>query len=53
MLEVTSTSMETELGVDFAKIYSTSTLYESNKDLVNTLSKPPLGSKDLYFPTRF
>ncbi|PWA55702.1 AAA+ ATPase domain-containing protein [Artemisia annua] len=53
MLEVTSTSMESELGVDFAKIYSTSTLYESNKDLVNTLSKPPHGSKELYFPTRF
>ncbi|GKA45005.1 AAA+ ATPase domain-containing protein [Tanacetum coccineum] len=28
MLEVTSTSMESELGVDFAKIYFTSTLYE-------------------------
>ncbi|GJR35813.1 AAA+ ATPase domain-containing protein [Tanacetum coccineum] len=28
MLEVTSTSMESELGVDFAKMYSTSTLNE-------------------------
>ncbi|XP_035830100.1 pleiotropic drug resistance protein 3-like [Helianthus annuus] len=53
MLEVSSTSMETQLGVDFGQIYSTSTLYESNKELVKTLSKPPPGSKELYFPTRF
>ncbi|KAI7743637.1 hypothetical protein M8C21_012059 [Ambrosia artemisiifolia] len=53
MLEVTSPSMEAELGVDFGQIYSTSTLYESNKEHVNALSKPPAGSKDLYFPTRF
>ncbi|KAI3770699.1 hypothetical protein L6452_01840 [Arctium lappa] len=53
MLEVTSASMEAELGVDFANIYSTSNLYKSNKELVNTLSKPPPGSKELYFPTRF
>ncbi|KAJ9557262.1 hypothetical protein OSB04_011876 [Centaurea solstitialis] len=53
MLEVSSASEEAELGVDFAQIYSTSTLNKSNKDLVNTLSKPPPGSKELYFPTRF
>ncbi|KAI7743635.1 hypothetical protein M8C21_012057 [Ambrosia artemisiifolia] len=53
MLEVTSSSVEAEVGFDFGQIYSTSTLYESNKELVNTLSKPPAGSKDLYFPTRF
>ncbi|XP_071697291.1 pleiotropic drug resistance protein 3-like isoform X2 [Rutidosis leptorrhynchoides] len=53
MLEVTSASLESELGVDFGHIYSTSTLYECNKELVKTLSKPPTGSKDLYFPTRF
>ncbi|KAI3810521.1 hypothetical protein L1987_20137 [Smallanthus sonchifolius] len=53
MLEVTSASMEADLGVDFAQIYSSTTLNQSNKDLVNTLSKPPPGSKDLHFPTRF
>ncbi|KAI7743642.1 hypothetical protein M8C21_012064 [Ambrosia artemisiifolia] len=53
MLEVTSSSVEAEVGVDFGQIYSTSTLYKSNKELVNTLSKPPTGSKVLYFPTRF
>ncbi|KAI3676032.1 hypothetical protein L1987_85628 [Smallanthus sonchifolius] len=53
MLEVTSSSVEAEVGVDFGQIYSTSTLYESNKEFVSTLSKPPVGSKDLYFPTCF
>ncbi|KAM0064291.1 putative ABC-type sulfate transporter [Helianthus debilis subsp. tardiflorus] len=53
MLEITSASVEAEVGVDFGQIYSTSTLYESNKQLVSTLSKPPADSKDLYFPTRF
>ncbi|KAK1440473.1 hypothetical protein QVD17_06300 [Tagetes erecta] len=53
MLEVTSASMEAELGVDFGHIYSASSLNQSNKDLVNTLSKPSPGSKDLHFPTRF
>ncbi|KAL7583190.1 hypothetical protein Lser_V15G44910 [Lactuca serriola] len=53
MLEVTSASVEAELGIDFAQIFSTSALYKSNRDLVNTLGKPPSGSKELYFPTRF
>ncbi|KAL8205881.1 hypothetical protein R6Q57_009432 [Mikania cordata] len=53
MLEATSASMETKLGVDFGQIYSTSTLNQRNKDFVSTLSKPPPGSKDLYFPTSF
>ncbi|PWA80245.1 pleiotropic drug resistance protein 3 [Artemisia annua] len=53
MLEVTSSSMESELGVDFGEIYSTSTLHASTKELVEKLSKPHPGSKDLYFPTRF
>ncbi|XP_035835318.1 pleiotropic drug resistance protein 3-like isoform X2 [Helianthus annuus] len=53
MLEITSASVEAEVGVDFGQIYSTSTLYESNKQLVSTFSKPPADSKDLYFPTRF
>ncbi|KAA8545298.1 hypothetical protein F0562_020082 [Nyssa sinensis] len=53
MLEVTSTSEEAELGVDFAQIYKTSVLYENNKELVKELSTPPPGSKELIFPTRF
>ncbi|KAL5769502.1 hypothetical protein ACOSP7_013656 [Xanthoceras sorbifolium] len=53
MLEITSTSAEAELGVDFAQNYRDSTLYENNKDLVRQLSTPPSGSRDLHFPTRF
>nr|XP_043616912.1 pleiotropic drug resistance protein 3-like isoform X2 [Erigeron canadensis] len=53
MLEVSSASAEAQLGVDFAQIYSTSTLHQTNKDLVNIFSKPAPGSKELYFPTRF
>ncbi|KAJ4721526.1 Pleiotropic drug resistance ABC transporter [Melia azedarach] len=53
MLEVTSSSAEVQLGVDFAKIYMDSILHENNKELVRLLSTPPPGSSDLYFPTRF
>ncbi|KAI9196707.1 hypothetical protein LWI28_026286 [Acer negundo] len=53
MLEVTSKSVEAELGVDFAQIYRESTLYQENKELVKKLSSPSPGSKDLHFPTLF
>ncbi|XWS73140.1 hypothetical protein CRYUN_Cryun02cG0099900 [Craigia yunnanensis] len=53
MLEVTSASVEAELGIDFAKIYKTSALYENNKELVRQLSTPPPDSRDLHFPTQF
>ncbi|XP_073149762.1 pleiotropic drug resistance protein 3-like [Henckelia pumila] len=53
MLEVTSTSSEAELRVDFADIYKSSSLYETNKELVDRLGKPPAGSKDLHFPTLY
>ncbi|KAJ4721744.1 Pleiotropic drug resistance ABC transporter [Melia azedarach] len=53
VLEVTSSSAEAEFGVDFAKIYKDSVLYQNNKELIKHLSTPPPGSTDLYFPTRF
>ncbi|XP_068660503.1 pleiotropic drug resistance protein 3-like [Aristolochia californica] len=53
MLEVTSTSIEDQLGVDFAKIYRDSSLYKDNKEMTKQLSTPPRGSEDLRFPTRF
>ncbi|CAI9101371.1 OLC1v1038677C1 [Oldenlandia corymbosa var. corymbosa] len=53
ILEVTSTSSEAELGLDFAEIYKKSTLYLNNVELVKKMSIPPPGSKDLDFPTRF
>ncbi|XP_042515074.1 ABC transporter G family member 37-like isoform X3 [Macadamia integrifolia] len=53
MLEVTSTSIEKQLSVDFAQVYKDSPLYQSAKRLVKKLSKPPPGSNDLQFDTRF
>ncbi|PIN02962.1 Pleiotropic drug resistance proteins (PDR1-15), ABC superfamily [Handroanthus impetiginosus] len=53
MLEVTSTFLEAELGIDFAQIYKNSTLHENINELVRKLSTPPSGSKDLHFPTRY
>ncbi|KAK9136565.1 hypothetical protein Sjap_007159 [Stephania japonica] len=51
MLEVTSTSMEVELAVDFAQIYRDSTQYKHVKEVVRQLCSPPPNSEDLHFPT--
>ncbi|XVF26672.1 hypothetical protein REPUB_Repub14bG0037900 [Reevesia pubescens] len=53
MLEVTTTAQELALGVDFADVYKNSDLYRRNKALIEDLSKPPPGSKELYFPTQY
>ncbi|KAL5700652.1 drug-responsive transcription factor pdr3 [Ranunculus cassubicifolius] len=53
MLDVTSSSAEVELGVDFANLYNESSLYKDNAELVEQLSSPPLDSTDLQFSTRF
>ncbi|XP_052486364.1 pleiotropic drug resistance protein 1 isoform X1 [Gossypium raimondii] len=53
MLEVTSTAQELSLGVDFAEIYKKSDLYRRNKALIEDLSKPAPGAKELYFATQY
>ncbi|GAV73165.1 ABC_tran domain-containing protein/ABC2_membrane domain-containing protein/PDR_assoc domain-containing protein [Cephalotus follicularis] len=53
MLEITSTSAEADLGVDFAEMYKDSPLFMKNKELVIQQSTPPPASRDLHFPTRF
>ncbi|XWS19045.1 hypothetical protein CRYUN_Cryun32bG0097300 [Craigia yunnanensis] len=53
MLEVTTTTQELALVVDFADIYKNSELYRRNKALIQDLSKPVPGSKELYFPTQY
>ncbi|XP_073153582.1 pleiotropic drug resistance protein 1-like [Henckelia pumila] len=53
MLEVTSSSQEMILGVDFTDPYKNSERYRMNKALINELSTPPPGSKELYFPTQY
>ncbi|XP_058094885.1 pleiotropic drug resistance protein 3-like isoform X1 [Magnolia sinica] len=53
MLEITSASVERQLGIDFAQVYKESSLYQDTKMLVEQLSKPTSGSKKLRFSTRF
>ncbi|KAI3421393.1 uncharacterized protein J3R85_012430 [Psidium guajava] len=53
MLEVTSLDEENRLGVDFAELYRQSNLFQHNKELVETLSKPNNSYKELKFPTKY
>ncbi|KAL5771311.1 hypothetical protein ACOSP7_015465 [Xanthoceras sorbifolium] len=53
MLEVTSSVEENRLGVDFAEIYRQSNLFQRNKELVESLSKPNANLKELNFPTKY
>ncbi|KAK2417900.1 pleiotropic drug resistance protein [Trifolium repens] len=53
MLEVTNSSKEVELGVDFAEVYKNSELHRRNKELIKELSTPAPGSKDLYFHSQY
>ncbi|CAL5386568.1 unnamed protein product [Camellia sinensis] len=52
MLDVSSTSVEAQLDVDFAEIYANSGLYQ-NQELIKGLSTPAPGTNDLYFPTKY
>ncbi|XP_030479880.1 pleiotropic drug resistance protein 1 [Cannabis sativa] len=53
MLEVTSSAQETALGIDFAHIFKTSDLFKRNRELIDDLSVPNPGSKDLHFSTQY
>ncbi|AES81585.2 drug resistance transporter-like ABC domain protein [Medicago truncatula] len=53
MLEVTTSSKEVELRIDYAEVYKNSELYRRNKALIKELSAPAPCSKDLYFPSRY
>ncbi|KAL0426516.1 UNVERIFIED_CONTAM: ABC transporter G family member 34 [Sesamum latifolium] len=53
MLEVSTTACEAQLGVDFAELYTKSSLYQKNQELIKELSTPPPGSLDLHFPTKY
>ncbi|XP_027349244.1 ABC transporter G family member 34-like [Abrus precatorius] len=53
MLEVSTPSIEVQLGIDFAEIYANSTLYQRNQELIKELSTPAPGSNDLTFPTKY
>ncbi|KAJ4825747.1 hypothetical protein Tsubulata_042317 [Turnera subulata] len=53
MLEVTSLATEIQLGVDFAELYKSSPVYQSNEARVKELSTPPAGAQELHFPTKY
>ncbi|PWA46848.1 plant PDR ABC transporter associated [Artemisia annua] len=53
MLEVSSGAAEMRLGVDFAEIFSNSSLHQRNKALVKELSVPPAGAVDIHFETQY
>ncbi|KAL0896904.1 hypothetical protein Bca101_080865 [Brassica carinata] len=53
MLDVTTPSMESQMGLDFAQLFTNSSLYRRNQELIKELSTPPPGSEDLYFRTKY
>ncbi|KAG8375511.1 hypothetical protein BUALT_Bualt10G0107400 [Buddleja alternifolia] len=53
ILEVTSPAEENRLGFDFAEIYRQSNLFQQNKYLVESLSKPEKDANELRFPSKY
>ncbi|KAL2345195.1 hypothetical protein Fmac_006480 [Flemingia macrophylla] len=53
MLEVSTASIEAQIGIDFVEIYANSTLYQRNQELIKELSSPAPGSSDLSFPSKY
>ncbi|XP_042510326.1 pleiotropic drug resistance protein 1-like [Macadamia integrifolia] len=53
MLEVSSMAQEVTLGVDFTEIYKNSELFKRNKAMIQEISKPSPGSKELHFSSQF
>ncbi|XP_025606422.1 pleiotropic drug resistance protein 1 [Arachis hypogaea] len=53
MLEVTSAVTEANLNVNFTNVYRSSELHRRNKQLIQELSIPVQGSRDLYFDTQY
>ncbi|KAF3785998.1 ABC transporter G family member 45 [Nymphaea thermarum] len=53
MLDVTSTDMEFELGIDFSERYCHSSLHKENMQLIQELSKASPGSEELKFTSRY
>ncbi|KAJ4809489.1 ABC transporter G family member 36 [Rhynchospora pubera] len=53
MMEVTESSQEEALRVDFHQIYKDSVLYQRNMAIVKKLSAPPASCTELHFPTKY
>ncbi|XXG76623.1 hypothetical protein AAC387_Pa08g0930 [Persea americana] len=52
VLEVSSMSVEKQLGIDFSQVYRASSLYRDLNIMVEQLSKPSPSSKRLHFASR-
>ncbi|KAI4363745.1 hypothetical protein MLD38_019921 [Melastoma candidum] len=53
MLEVTNSSMEIQLGVDFNDLYRESLLCKRNAQLVKELNSPEIATKELRFSSKY
>ncbi|KAL8154455.1 hypothetical protein V2J09_012215 [Rumex salicifolius] len=53
MLEISTPQVESQLSVDFAEIFATSSLFQFNQQLIEEQSTPASDSQDLYFPTKY
>ncbi|KAK9804995.1 hypothetical protein WJX73_009787 [Symbiochloris irregularis] len=53
MLEVTRSSEERRLQVDFADLYMESELHKANRKLIEECKQPPEGSQPLHFDSQF
>ncbi|KAL5229992.1 hypothetical protein ABZP36_028768 [Zizania latifolia] len=53
MLDISSRTTEYEIGVDYAEIYQSSSIYRENICLVDELGKPEPNTEDLHFPPRY
>ncbi|KAG2312652.1 hypothetical protein Bca52824_024209 [Brassica carinata] len=53
MLDVTTLSMESQMSVHFTQLFTNSSIYRRNQELIKELIAPPPGSKDLYFQTKY
>ncbi|KAL0646897.1 hypothetical protein Bca4012_045188 [Brassica carinata] len=53
MLDVTTPSMESQMSVDFAQLFTNFSFYRNNQDFIKKLSIPPPGLKYLYFQTKY
>ncbi|XP_048137645.1 pleiotropic drug resistance protein 3-like [Rhodamnia argentea] len=53
MLEITSPSLESQLGIDYSVIYKESDQCRMNQELVRELSLPAPGTKETCFSARF
>ncbi|KAL4352228.1 hypothetical protein GQ457_06G011560 [Hibiscus cannabinus] len=53
MMEVSSVTIEAQLGIDFFEHYKSSSLNQQNQALVHELSEPAPGANDLHFITQY